>query len=383
MQEKINGSPRISVAFFLPSFEIGGAERNTQKLLSFLNRDIFSPSLVLARKTGDLLGQVPKDVPVVDLRALGYLGTLLELRRYLLEKQPDVLVSAFPHFNVICLLARQLAGVKTKIVITEHTPFSLLSTTARNFFNKFVTLFFLPLAMKIYYPKADAVVCVSRGVARDLASLVTVKNVNVIYNPIVDGELERLSHEHASHAWFNDSTTPVIIAVGRLAKAKDYPTLFGAMKLMVKQRSVRLIILGDGPEKSHLTTMVTKMGLSDVVDFLGFCDNPYAYMKQASLYVLSSMQEGFGNTIVEAMACALPVVATDCPSGPREIIENGKNGILVPVANPLALFEAMVELLDNHALRQACIKEGVVRAQDFSVSKSVGHYEAVFREVIR
>ncbi|MSU54580.1 MAG: glycosyltransferase [Candidatus Staskawiczbacteria bacterium] len=382
MQEKSKGFGKIHVAFFLPSFEIGGAERNTLKLLSFLDRHSFSPSLVLAQKKGGFLERIPADVPIAGLQSFGYLGTLLALRRYLLKNRPDVLVSAFPHFNVICLLARQLAGVATKVVITEHTPFSLLAITARNFFNKFVTIFFLPLAMKMYYPKAGAVICVSQGVANDITKLTAVKNISVIYNPIVDGELRQLAEQSIGHPWFGGAI-PVLIAVGRLAKAKDYPTLFKALKIILAKQPVRLLILGEGPEENTLKKMVAGMGLSEHIDFLGFCANPYAYMKKSSVFVLSSIQEGFGNAIVEAMACDTPVVSTDCPSGPREIIENGKNGILVPVADTAMLSKAIVSVLEDGVLRASLIKEGALRTQYFSVQKSVTMYENIFKKVMQ
>ncbi len=366
------------IAFFLPSFEIGGAERNTLKLLSFLDRQKYQLSLVLGQKIGGFVDEIPKDVAVVDLYAKGYLATFFAIKRYLATQKPDVLVSAFPHFNVICLAARQFSGAKTKIIITEHTPYSLLTKTARNLRNKMVAMLLLPLAIKIYYPKANAIICVSRGVKEDLEKLIAVKNATVIYNPIVDSHIESLAAEPVQEVELFADGLPVIIAVGRLAKAKDYPTLFAALAVVLQKRPAKLLILGQGPEEAFLKTMARKMGLQDKIHFLGFQKNPYAYLKKSHVYVLSSVQEGFGNSIVEAMACGVPVVATNCHSGPAEIIEDGKNGLLVPVQNSAALAEAILSVLENPALAGQLSQEGKNRAANFSTQASVHQYQEVF-----
>jgi glycosyltransferase involved in cell wall biosynthesis len=324
---------------------------------------------------------VPKGIDVVDLKARNYLSTLIELTKYIRRDNPDILVSAFPHFNVICLLARKLSGAKTKVIITEHTPLFLLRVTAKNLFNKLVTIFILPYLVRVTYPRADAVVCVSNGVAKDLLKIVYLNNLKVIYNPIVDEELTQLSSEKIDHKWLLNSDIPVVVAVGRLAKAKDYPTLLNAIDIVLKKQAVRLIILGEGPEESKLKKMAESLGLSQNVDFLGFCKNPYKYIRNSSVYVLSSIQEGFGNTIVEAMACSKPVIATDCPSGPAEIIENGKTGVLVPVSNPGALASAVLKVINEHSFTEKLSEAGFARAQYFSSERSVGEYTKVFKEV--
>jgi len=373
----------IRVDFFLPSFEIGGAERNTLNLLSYLNKEDYKTSLVLAQNTGGFLSELPRETIVVNLGSKGYLGIFLKLVSYLKKEKPDLLVSAFPHFNAICLLAKKISKVNTKIVITEHTPFSLLPATARNFCNKLISIFLLPLLMKIVYPWADAVVCVSEGVKNDLLNVVkSLKDIKVVYNPIVTEKLSVLADEDVDHAWFKDRSIPIIIAVGRLAKAKDYPTLLRAIKIILKKRIVRLVVLGRGPEELKLKGLVKDMNLVENVDFLGSENNPYKYIKRSSVFVLSSIQEGFGNSIVEAMACAIPVVATNCYSGPPEILQEGSSGLLVPPQDEKMLAEAILKILDNPLVAEKLSSSGKKRSEYFSVERSALEYIKIFHNLI-
>jgi len=335
----------------------------------------------LAKKEGGFINEIPKETSVFNLGAEGYLEIFFKLVNYLKQQQPDILVAAFPHFNIICLLAKKISKAKTKIIITEHTPFSLLPTTARNILNKLVTILFLPPLIKIFYPSASAIICVSRGVAKDLLAIKHLDNIKVIYNPIVSPDLIKAADEPIKqHGFFNDKI-PVVIAVGRLAKAKDYPTLLKALKIMLKEKAVCLVILGEGPEKLKLKKMVADLGLAENVAFLGFQNNPYKYIKKSSVFVLSSIQEGFGNAIVEAMALGLPVVATNCHSGPTEIIEGGINGFLVPPQNEKALAEAILKVLNNKPLAEKLSANGKKRAEDFSIEKSAQEYEKLFQSV--
>ena len=139
-----------------------------------------------------------------------------------------------------------------------------------------------------------------------------------------------------------------------------------------------MVVLGKGPEEKKIKLLAHKLGLSDNILFLGFQKNPYKYIKKAEVFVLSSFHEGFGNVIVEAMACGTPVVSTNCMSGPREIIENGENGILFPVADQKALAEAVLKVLNNPSLSYKLSEQGKKRAEYFSIEKSVKKYEEIF-----
>jgi glycosyltransferase involved in cell wall biosynthesis len=229
--------------------------------------------------------------------------------------------------------------------------------------------------MRRLYPKADRIVAVSQGVADDLISLLNLphEKVTVIYNPIVTPELFEQAKQPVSCSWFEQNRLPVILAVGRLTKAKDYPTLFRAFSLVRQVRPAKLLVLGEGEERSNLERLAIELGIQNDVSMSGFVDNPFAFMAKASVFVLSSAWEGLPTVLIEALSCGCPVVATDCRSGPREILDNGRYGRLVPVGDHEALAKAILETLDNPdfpADRQTRLQ----RAMEFSVDAAVDKY---------
>lgn len=207
----------------------------------------------------------------------------------------------------------------------------------------------LEASVKLFYPWADGFVAVSQGVADDLrrfAQLPEVK-VHTIYNPVVTDELLASAARTPEHPWLAPGEPPVILGVGRLVGQKDFATLVRAFALVRRTRSAKLIILGEGDKRPELEALVTELGLSDEVSLPGFVDNPFAYMARADTFVLSSRHEGLPGVLIQAMACGCKVVSTDCPSGPREILNNGSLGALVPVGDAGALAEAIVATLDK------------------------------------
>jgi glycosyltransferase involved in cell wall biosynthesis len=234
-----------------------------------------------------------------------------------------------------------------------------------------------PWAIKAFYPLADVVSAVSQGVLDDLSEISSraVRNGHVIYNPVVSDELMEASRQEVSHPWFEEeSNVPVLLGVGRMDPQKNFVLLVRAFAKLNHHCEARLVILGDGNERGKLKALVRELGVEDKVDFIGFKDNPYKYMANASLFVLSSNFEGLPTVLIEALACGCPVVSTDCPSGPHEILEGGKWGRLVPVGDEEALAEAMQEALsephDPDRLRQ--------RAMDFTADRVVDDYLDVF-----
>lgn len=372
---------KIKIAFFLHSLQGAGAERNVVNLVNNLNKEKYQISLVLGKAEGVFISEIPKEVLIIDFKTSYLFSLFFKLLRYFRRERPDIFVSGFPHMNSISIIAKIFSGVKTKIVITEHTTYSLIPATARTFVRKIIARFFLPLLMKAVYLRAEAIICVSKGVARDIVFIVGFSpKIKTIYNPVVNEKIYKLAGEPIEHPWFSQKEIPILLAVGRLSKAKDYPSLFRAFKLIIPKQPVRLVILGEGIEEVKLKKLISKLGLSENVAFLGFQKNPYKYMKKASVFVLSSIREGFGDVIVEAMACGLPIVSTSC-AGPSEIIENFKNGILVPGRDEKLLSRAILELLTNPVLREKFSQEGKRRAQDFTVERSVKEYEKVFEEI--
>ena len=197
------------------------------------------------------------------------------------------------------------------------------------------------------------------------------ERVHTIYNPVVTGDLDRKAREPVEHPWIGGDGPPVILAAGRLSAQKDFSTLLVAFARLLTRRPARLVVLGKGKRKPRLVSLARRLGVAEHVDFPGFADNPYAFMARASLFVLSSWYEGLPTVLIEAMACGCPVVSTDCLYGPREILEDGKHGPLVPVGDAEALAAAMARTLDAPP-RPEALRE---RASFFNAARAIDRYE--------
>ncbi len=357
-------------ALFFPSFFGGGVQRVMVNLASGLMRAGVDVDLVVLQARGPFLDTAPQGARLVDLGARRALSGVTPLVRYLRAERPTALLSAQPHINVIATWAHRMAGTGTRLVISEHSHMSTATRTAGFSGDRL-----RPLMARLFYPHADAIVAVSQGVADDLARAagIPAERIRVIYNPVDVTAIQAGAQEEPAHPWFGPGEPPVILAAGRLALEKDYPTLLRAFALLHPLRSARLIILGEGPERARLEALAENLGIRSQVELAGYVDNPFACMARAGVYVLSSMREGFPNALVEALACGAPVVSTDCPSGPAEILENGRYGRLVPVGDAQALAEAIVETLDD-PLPGAVMR---ARAAEFSVERAVQAYREV------
>lgn len=320
--------------------------------------------LILAKAEGPYREDVADNVRVVDLEATRVATSLPRLVRYLRRERPVAMLSAMSHANVIAVLARQLAGVPIRMVVSEHNNFTTARANASSRRGRMMGHF-----MRWAYPYADSVVAVSKGVADDLANHVRLQSIDVIYNPIVTDTLKTLSQGEPDHPWLAQSDHSIMLGIGRLTSQKDFSTLIRAFARLRETRKARLVILGEGELRPQLEALVCQLGLHEDVCLPGFKDNPYAYMRQADLFVLSSAWEGLPTVLVEAMACGTPVVSTNCPSGPAEILENGRWGRLVPVGDESALAEAMITTLSETEHPDV-----VARAADFSVDRAVEGY---------
>ena len=223
------------------------------------------------------------------------------------------------------------------------------------------------------YPHAHSVVGVSQGVSAEFARIPRVKEsrVHVIYNPVVTEFLKKKCRGAISHPWLDSDGYRVVVAVGKLNRSKDFSTLLEAFARLQSSGGVRLIVLGEGRQRKSLLSLARRLGIENHVDFPGFVENPYAYLARADLFVLSSKNEALPTVLIEAMACGCPVVSTDCAFGPREILNDGEFGTLVPVGDPIALGDAMVEALQKPR-RSEALRE---RAAFFRADRAVDRYE--------
>lgn len=358
----------VRIAIFLPSLNGGGAERVMVTLANAFAVRGYRVDLVLASRQGPYLKEVAPGVQVVDFQAGRVIKALLPLTRYLRYERPDVMLSAMGHANVVAILARILARASTRVVVSERTTINQAHKRARGVMAK-LNFALVPLL----YPMADGICTVSKAASADLAHFARLPpgRVKTIYNPFDLAEIEQQAAEPPEHPWFNAGER-VILAVGRLNEAKDYPLLLRAFSILRQTHAARLLILGEGELYSSLQALVKSLGFSeDDVQMPGFTQNPYAYMARCSLFVLSSRWEGLPGVLIQAMACSAPVVSTDCPSGPNEILEGGKWGRLVPVGEAEALARAMAQVLDTPREQLPDVRQ---RAQDFEQERAVDAY---------
>jgi glycosyltransferase involved in cell wall biosynthesis len=230
----------------------------------------------------------------------------------------------------------------------------------------------LPPLLRRMYPRADAIVCVSDGVARDLASLtgVPAARMRTVYNPVVTPELLAQAEAIAPHPWLQDGGPPVVLGVGRLVDQKGFATLLEAVARLRRERPLRLLVLGEGRRRGALERQARRLGLGADFALPGFAPNPFAYMARAGVFVLSSVYEGLPGVLIQALACGCPVVSTDCPDGPREILAGGEYGPLVPVGDAAALAAAIGRVLDAPPDRERLRRRG----QAFGVEPAVLAY---------
>lgn len=330
---------------FLPSLNGGGAQRAMLNLARGFSERGIEVHLVLSMAKGSYIDSVPKNVRVIDLAARRVITSLPALVGYLRREKPKAILSTLGHANLVALWACRISGVPVRTIIREATTVSQ-SMKALPKIRGFVLL---QLA-RWFYPYADGIVATSNGVANDLMEYVGVPQniVETIYSPTPISEILKKSRQPVQHAWLSAAKEPVVLSVGRLHEAKDYPTLIEAFALVLNKHKAKLIILGEGPERPKLEAIVRRLGIQKNVDMPGFEMNPYSYMSAASVFVLSSAWEGLPNALIEAMALGTPVIATDCKSGPREILDNGKYGKLIAVGDVNALAESILDVINNH-----------------------------------
>lgn len=322
----------------------GGVERMvTNLVVEFARQADLQVDLVLLRDDSRHLRSLPDNVNMVRLGVRHSGLSVPAIARYLLRERPDAMLVAKDRAGRAALLARRLTGVSTRIVIRLGTT---LSEAMQHKSALSRWLRYWPIRRA--YPRVDAIVAVSQGVADDVAEIsgLPPARIRVIRNPVITPEFARLATEQVDHDWFAPGQPPVVLGVGRLTRQKDFATLIKAFAQARRQRPLRLIILGEGRDRDDLSQLAVDECVAADVAMPGFQANPYAWLARASLFVLSSRWEGSPNALTEAMAMGVPVVSTDCRSGPRELLDGGRHAPLVPVGDVDALAAAMIKVLD-------------------------------------
>jgi glycosyltransferase involved in cell wall biosynthesis len=387
----------------MTSLEGGGVERVMLNLAGAFAARGYRVDLVLCQVQGPYQDQTPKGVTIIGLKASpgwlarayalaadpqGFIALLRpvllpvhtpkkllylpSLARYLRRERPRVLLSAMTNTNLVALWACRLAGVPVRRVISEHITLSQSIYASRKR-RKWRRRFLAPLVRRTY-AWADAIVAVSDGVADDLSQCAGVprERITTIYNPIVSPALASQSQAPLDHPWFQPGAPPVVLGIGRLHEQKDFPTLLRAFARVRAQREARLMILGEGKSaesRTELLALAAQLRVADDVALPGFVTNPFAYLARASVFVLSSAWEGLPSVLIEALACGCPVVSTDCPSGPVEILESGAYGPLVPVGDDVALADAILSVLHTPPDRDWLRARGAIFGVDDVVDR--------------
>ena len=330
-------------------------------------------TLIVGAKRGALLAMVPTDLPVFELDSHRMLAAVQPLARFLRRARPDVLIASLDHNNITAILAGLLARLSMPVVICQHNALSAESTLGWRYR-------VVPWLYWLLQRGAHGIVAVSQGVADDLAvaSRLPRERIETIYNPVVGPDFDDRAGSGPPHVWLAEPICPVFMFAGRLTEQKDPATLLKAMALLLRRRPARLIVLGEGPLLEDLKALAERLGIAGRVAFVGFQDNSVAWIRHATVLVSSSRYEGLGNVIVESLACGTPVIATDCPHGPSEILMAGKVGRLVPVGDATALADAMAQQLDSSP-DKAALK---ARAAAFAAKACADAHQALFARLL-
>jgi glycosyltransferase involved in cell wall biosynthesis len=403
-----------SIAFLMPNFGGGGVQSTTLILARTLSERGYPVTLLLHSRNGPLGESVPKAIRQVELsrsssatarvRAMMAAPTLIaellkpvvlpwetpdslrfvrDLTRYLRAEKPHSLFTATPYLNIEAILARRLSGHTMRIVISERVPTPQWLDANEDWHRRHLR----PLMNRLY-GEADGIVAVSNGVADGLADAISLPRdrITTIYNPVVLPDIDERAARPAEHPWMAPGAPPVVLAVGRPGRVKDHITLLRAFALVRADHDVRLVVIGQNRasrkparRRTEFDALAVELNVAEHVASIGHTFNPFAFLARASMLVVSSRYEGFCNVLLEALACGCPVVSTDCPVGPREILEGGRYGKLVPVGDPVAMAHAIRQTLMSPPDR-VMLK---TRARQFSFDDSIARYEEMLTGVAR
>jgi glycosyltransferase involved in cell wall biosynthesis len=332
----------MKILVITPLFALAGVPLSQIRFARALLERKHEVELIIGHVPQDFIFDKPKNLKIKIFNKLKVRSMLFPLIKYLWREKPDVIFTAEDHLNIVVLIAAILSFTKAKISCSSRvTPYD---TYRGGVFSKG---WFLKQLSRLLMRKADALTCVSEDMVLQYKNIFYNSKHVCVYN-IVDNSFSRsLMNEKVSHKWLLESNFPIIVAAGRLAPWKGFTNLIQAMALLNGKVNAKLLILGDGPQRKELQELIEKYDLQENIDLVGYVTNPYKYFARSNIFVLSSRVEGLPNVLVEAMMCGCTPVSTNCPTGPREVLSDGKFGYLVPVDDPVRLAESIAYALNN------------------------------------
>lgn len=369
---------KIKVLFFISSLAGGGAERVMVEILHHIDKNKVEPVLILLYPYEDspYKEHLPENIKVIVVgrksnSPIDKIKQFISFIKAVHREKPHVILSMLTHNNIMAILSKIF--LRSSVIVCEHNTLSEVTKTEEG---KKIFGLSTAFCVKVLYRFANRIIAVSFGIKDNLTEefKISPEKIDVIYNPIDESRIAELSNMPAENLFIKNEV-PVVIAMGRLTWQKGFDVLLRAFSKVLKEVNAQLIVMGEGIERGSLERLAVELGVNDRVSLPGFQKNPYPFLSNADIFVLSSRYEGLPMAILEAMACGLPVIATDCRSGPKEILENGKYGLLVPVEDDAAMACAILKFLKDSQVRHKYSMLSRQRALDFSSNIIIKEYE--------
>ncbi|MFD2035448.1 glycosyltransferase [Belliella marina] len=362
----------MKILLFYINLNQGGVQRMMVNVANYFDQNGHEVSFYLAKKQGQYIENLNPGIKLYSADTDNRLKLLRKFSRFLKLNPHDTIFTAVPHFNLIAIMCKMISGSKVKLIISERSnTFQEFQKSPWGFYK--ISFFLIPFL----YRFANEIVAVSKGVADDLAkaAMIPRSRITVVYNPAFNETMLTKKSEQVDHPWIKSPRSEkLLIAVGRLTPQKDFGTLITSMT-HIDDSEVKLIIVGEGDELPKLQKLVASLGLGHRVDFAGFQLNPVAWIAKCDVFVLSSLWEGFGNILVEALATGTTIVSTNCESGPSEILDMERYGYLTPVGNP----KSMAKTIQKALAKRLDESTQIARAKDFDVNHILKNYEVLFQ----
>ena len=365
----------LPIAIFSPTISAGGSEKVLAMLASgFVGKGHPVERLVAHQRERQVCNDSTGNVLARGLGARRVLGTIGPLAKLLKNERPRCLLSSLTYANIVAIVAVLLSRSSVPVIVREAinvSAYAKLSSSRRNRI--------LPWLVRLFYRHADVVIAPSEGVRDDLVRNLGVRSdkVKVIYNPVDTDAVKKASSLPLDHPWFRNKTVPIVVSVARLDESKDFETLVEAASIVNARQVVHFVVVGDGPERNRIESLIVEHGVNEVMHLVGHQNNPYRFIKQADLFVHASRAEGLPNVVIEALVLGQRIVSTDCPSGPREILEDGKHGRLVPMRDPSSMAIAILDALGSRDN-----VDYVLAVRRFSLERVIESYINVVKEVV-